>query len=61
MLPLKSIGLCFFGRNIRFNLVLIGVVIGQGSMDLRQRQMTDPAGNAFYGGMLLLVCTEYVN
>ena len=45
MLLLKSIGLCFFGCDICFNLVLIGMVVSQGSVDLSQRQVADPAGD----------------
>jgi hypothetical protein len=44
VLLFDSIRLGFLGQDVRFNRLAIGVVIGQGGMNLRQGQMPNPVG-----------------
>ena len=45
MLSLQSLSLNFLGGDVGFDLFSIGVIVGQGSMDLCQRQVAYPVCN----------------
>jgi hypothetical protein len=54
----EPVSLSFFRRQVGFDRFPIGVVIGQGSMGLSQREMSNPVGDLL-GGKTELVPDHY--